>query len=240
MALAHTLSRPWSVRIALVLVAATGAVPASASTLALTDTIYSPTAANSYSLVTASGQDPTLYATVDPTLAYTLSGNQFNGAGQLATTFNFGSAATSSGGPWNFQDSYNFVTPTSAQASSAVISIGSTIPAGLSNLQIRIINGATVSAATPQLGAPTNGVVTGDGWTSYNFANGSYSFTLPAGLTAGNDYILQVRGEATTSASSSYGGTLTFTAVPLPASLPMLLSGLAGLGLVGARRRRAA
>jgi hypothetical protein len=53
---------------------------------------------------------------------------------------------------------------------------------------------------------------------------------------AAGDYILQVRGEATT--GSSYAGTITFTPVPLPSSLVMLLSGLGLLGVAVASRRR--
>ncbi len=212
------------------------AATAGASTLYLTDTVTSPSS-NTYTVTTAAGQDPTLYPTLDPTLAYTLSGNQFNGSGQITTPTDFGAAATGSNGPWNFQDSYNFVISSSAAAQSAVISIGSSLPAGLSDLQVRIINGSLVGNSTPQLGVPTNGIVTGDGWTSYNFVDGSYAFTMPADLTGGDDYILQVRGEATTGQSSSYGGTLTFTPVPVPAALPLLLSGIAGLGVLARKRR---
>jgi hypothetical protein len=210
-------------------------VTAGASTIYLTDTVTSPSA-NVYSVITAAGQNPASYPALDPTLAYTLSGDQFNGSGQIATPTLFGAAATGSNGPWNFQDSYNFVISSSATAQSAVISIGSTLPAGLTDLQVRIINGSLVNSANPQLGTPTSGTVSGDTWMSYNFANGSYAFTMPAGLTGGNDYILQVRGDATLGQSSSYGGTLTFTAVPLPAALPLLLSGIAGIGWIARRR----
>jgi hypothetical protein len=213
-------------------------VTAGASTIYLTDTVTSPSS-NVYTVTTASGQNPASYPALDPTLAYTLSGDQFNGSGQIATPTLFGAAATGTNGPWNFQDSYNFVISSSATAQSAVISIGSTLPAGLTNLQVRIINGSLVNSANPQLGTPTNGTVSGDTWASYNFANGSYAFTMPAGLTGGNDYILQVRGDATLGQSSSYGGTLTFTAVPLPAGLPLLLSGIAGLGWIARPRKRA-
>jgi hypothetical protein len=51
-------------------------------------------------------------------------------------------------------------------------------------------------------------------------------------IAAGN-YILQIRGEA--AAGSTYSGTITFTPVPLPGTVIMLLS---GLGLLGAALRR--
>jgi hypothetical protein len=63
-----------------------------------------------------------------------------------------------------------------------------------------------------------------------------YTATMLNTIAAGN-YILQIRGEA--AAASTYSGTITFTPVPLPATVIMLLSGLGLLGVVAARRRTA-
>jgi hypothetical protein len=54
-------------------------------------------------------------------------------------------------------------------------------------------------------------------------------------LAAGQNYILQVRGEAASAAS--YNGNIVFTPVPLPAGLLLLASGLTSLGAVVRRRR---
>ena len=58
--------------------------------------------------------------------------------------------------------------------------------------------------------------------------------TLSATLAAGT-YVLEVRGMATGTSGGSYSGTLNVAPVPLPATLPLLLS---GLGLLGGLLRR--
>jgi hypothetical protein len=177
-------------------------------------------------LVTPSGL--TGNGTISPTISYTL-GDAFNGSGQLATGADFGATATGSGGPWNFQDDSYFST-TGATLQTAVIS---TSLNALTNLQVRLINLAGNSVA-PVLGSPAGGTLV-DSWQDFTLGSTSYNVTLPKGFSAG-DYILQIRGEAT--GAGSYGGSIAFTPVPLPAALPLLLSALGGLGF--AARRRAA
>ena len=53
--------------------------------------------------------------------------------------------------------------------------------------------------------------------------------TLYATLNPGT-YVLEVRGVVTGSTGGSYAGTLQVAPVPLPAALPLLLSGLGLLG----------
>jgi hypothetical protein len=182
-------------------------------------------------------------STISPTTTLTL-GDAFNGSGQVATPANFGVAATGSGGPWNFQDDFNFATSGGSTIYTATIALPTVTAGGtttgLTDLQARIIygvfNGSPVNGP-PTLGPPAGGTLV-DSWQTLNLGpNGSYTVTMPTGFAAGS-YILQIRGEAA-AAGGAYGGTIGFTAVPLPAALPLLLS---GLGLMGslARRKRAA
>jgi hypothetical protein len=57
-------------------------------------------------------------------------------------------------------------------------------------------------------------------------------------LAAGT-YVLQIRGNVTGAAGGSYAGTLNVTPVPLPAALPLLMSGLGLVGGLFGRRRTA-
>jgi PEP-CTERM motif len=56
----------------------------------------------------------------------------------------------------------------------------------------------------------------------------------PTTLAAGT-YVLEIRGDVTGSSGGTYSGELNLNPVPLPAALPLLLS---GLGLLGFARKR--
>lgn len=167
--------------------------------------------------------------------------NSFNQAGNVSTGSNFGSSATGGGAPWNFQDNILFDTNGASVQAQA-----SALLSNVSDLQIRIValhNPATgnpfdvTSPATASALLGGSSVVTiENGWTNFVGGPVDYTATMLNTIAAGN-YIVQVRGEATT--GSSYAGTITFTPVPLPNTLVMLLSGLGLLGVaVGSRRRR--
>jgi hypothetical protein len=166
--------------------------------------------------------------------------DSFNQGSNLSTGSNLGVSATGSGAPWNFQDNILFDTSgakVQAQASALLTNV--------SDLQIRIIaldNPATgnpfditsAANASALLGGST--VVTiENGWTNFTAGPIDYTATMLNAIPAG-DYILQVRGEA--QAGSSYSGTISFTPVPLPSTLIMLLSGLGLVGAAGARSQR--
>jgi hypothetical protein len=138
----------------------------------------------------------------------------------------------SPGSAWGFYDDFLFSVPTGVSTDS----VTSTINLGnlsISNLEVRLYSESGNSP--PVLGTP-NGTV----WSSWSSPisgpgfTGSYS-VLDTDLSAGT-YVLEVRGNVTGSSGGSYSGTLNVAPVPLPAALPLLLSGLGMLG--GLARRR--
>src|ERR1700722_5277758 len=165
--------------------------------------------------------------------------NSFNQGSNVSTGSNLGASATGSGAPWNFQDNILFTTNGAAVQAQAIAQLTS-----VSDLQVRIIalnNPATgnpfdeTSSANASALLGGSGVVTiENGWMNFVAppAGVDYTATMLNSIAAGN-YILQIRGEA--AAGSTYSGTITFTPVPLPGTVIMLLS---GLGLLGAALRR--
>jgi hypothetical protein len=215
-----------------------------ATTLCRSDTITNTGTISSPTLALATTPYPT-NGPFSGSISYSLGGNAFGGAGQSTVGSDFSTgetvqSATGSTPPdsgWNFYDDYFFSTTTATANNATVISNFSAD--SISNLQVRIFSSGGQSLApnsAPTLGLPTGGAI--DGWTAPLVgSNGSLSILLPTGFAAGS-YDLQVRGEAI-GTDASYGGTLQIAPVPVPAGLPLLLS---GLGLMGGmiRRRRLA
>jgi hypothetical protein len=182
------------------------------------------------------------YQEVGPSGPVTGSGtvNAYSGTVSDFYGDNFtGPTTTITGSPspgWGFYDDFIFSISTGA----SLDSVTSTINLGnlsISNLEVRLYNESGNSP--PVLNNPNGGVISS--WSSPINGGpgitGTYS-VLSTDLGAGT-YVLEVRGNATGSSGGSYSGTLNLAPVPLPAALPLLVS---GLGLLGgmARRRRAA
>jgi hypothetical protein len=226
--LARTLPTRALPLVAAAIVLSLAAHPAAATQLNSTDTV-------TYSggvVVTAGGAA----TSVMPTVSYNLGG-AFNGA-PIANDFP-NPPAMGSGGPWNFYDDYVFTIGGAANIQTAVISFSSGI-AGISDLQGRISSTSTpysaAVAASNLSNPPSSGSVVEEQWTTDQFgSSGFYTVTLNQQAFAPGTYDLQIRGEVDSSKSGSYGGSVSFTPVPLPAALPLLLS---GLGLFGAAARR--
>jgi len=199
----------------------------------LTDTV---TQNGSGSLVVTDPNPSEPVNSVTPTVSYGLS-DQFN-PGPVDENI---SEAAGGGGPWNFYDDYVFTLNAASNIQSALISF-STGLVGISNLQARLFeispltvdtnaqyadNFATANITNP----PADGTVVEDQWTTDELgASGYYTVMLNQHAFGSGTYVLQIRGEvAGTPASGSYGGSISFTPVPLPAGLPLLLSGLFSL-----------
>lgn len=94
----------------------------------------------------------------------------------------------------------------------------------------------------PYLGtAPTVGQAPGaiDFWTTavdLGRSSGTVA-ELPATVLMPGEYVLEVRGDVTGTSGGSFSGTLQLSPVPLPDTLPLLLSGLGFLGSALRRNR---
>ena len=172
----------------------------------------------------------------------TAAGRTGNGQGTLFTSLpaqaiygsQFGpSTGDLAGAPgFSFYDDYIFtVSAATIDSVTSEIDLGSL---SLGNLQERIYS--LGNNTLPVLGAPT-GFQT-DWTTPIGFQAGpTKGMTTVLGatqLTAGT-YVLEIRGEVTGAAGGGYSGMLNLQPVPLPAGLPLLVS---GLGLLGGMARR--
>jgi hypothetical protein len=141
---------------------------------------------------------------------------------------------------YGFYDDFVFtVGSNQADSITSTISLGS--GTGISNLQVRLYDFTANGGAVPLLATPVTGSAF-DAWsTPVSYApgvTGTIAVLNPTTLAAGT-YVLEVRGTATGTGGGSYAGVLNVTPVPLPAGLPLLLSGVGALGGL-LRRRRAA
>ena len=139
--------------------------------------------------------------------------------------------------PFNFLDHWSFTLGANASVSGVAATINFTNGPdgsplfGIENLQLKLVAdqiGGPVLVSWLTVTTPAPGL------------NQLVALVPTAPLGAGN-YDLQVRGTLT--APGSYSGSLIAAppaVVPLPAALPLLLSGLGVLGAVGAGRRRQA
>ncbi len=174
----------------------------------------------------------------------TASGTTGNGAGTAFTTLPASDGYTNTFGPasgplpgspgFTFGDYYVFtVAAATADSMSSEINLGTLSIADLEERVYSVPTNATQAVVT---GTPT-GFQTN--WTTpLSFSAGPESgmFTVlnPTTLAAGT-YVLEITGDVTGSSGGTYSGSLNLNPVPLPAALPLLLS---GLGLLGGTLRK--
>jgi hypothetical protein len=147
--------------------------------------------------------------------------------------------ATSSVGPYDFQDSYRFTIGSGASGDTLVASLGLNNSNGstfnIADLQFRLYEVPTATTA-PIVGGIPAGSIPITAWVGPPSGSNEVEATF-SGIQAGT-YILDVAGIANGTNGGTYFGQLNVnTPVPLPASLPLLLSALAGAFLL--RRRPA-
>jgi len=128
-----------------------------------------------------------------------------------------------------FYDDYVFtIMGASADSITSTINLGNILQ--IDGLQVALFS---YSAGQP---VPVTGTPLAAGWSqTLNGGLGTVAVISPTVLAPGS-YVLEVAGTVTGSAGGSYSGTLNLAPVPLPAGLPLLLSGLGALGFWGRRR----
>jgi hypothetical protein len=163
---------------------------------------------------------------------------QYNFNDSFAMQSNLLTGVTSAIGSYAFQDTYEFSINQSASGDALTVSLNLSVGTpvfDISNLQFRLYE-VTSGAPQPGLGIPPGSTLI-SAWTGTSGpSTGTAVQASFSGIEAGT-YFLDVAGTADGSSGGTYVGQLNLAPVPLPAALPLLLSGL-GLFGGGVWRRR--
>jgi hypothetical protein len=210
-----------------------GALAASAGSATAT-TVSLPTSGGSLSLSYQDLGPGSAFSGGGTISAFTsASGSAFYGDSFTRATTPITDAPT-----WGFYDDFEFSVPTGVTADTITDYINLGNFQSISNLEVRLYS--AVANPTPVLGNPVGGVVPGASWSSPISAGSGNSgmFEILNTTLSSGTYFLEVRGNVDGTGGGAYSGTLNIAPVPLPAALPLLLS---GFGLLGGlfRKRRA-
>lgn len=141
-------------------------------------------------------------------------------------------------GEYDFQDTYEFSVSQAANGDVLAVSLALQAPFqslfNISDLQFRLYE--VTSSSTPGLTPPTGSTIISK-WQGVSGNDNGQSISADFSDLQAGTYFLDIAGTADGSSGGTYVGQLNLSpAVPLPAALPLLLSGLAGLGVMGRRR----
>jgi hypothetical protein len=193
---------------------------------------------------TATGSEGNTYSLAVPG-QYTFT-DTFDGPQTSPLVNSSGVAFESSGSPvgtYDFQDTYEFSLSTPASGDDLVVSLSLQLPPGygagsvynISDLQFRLYK--VPSGSTPGL-TPPSGSTFVTKWTGLSGNDNGTPVSASFDDIASGTYFLDVAGRADGTLGGTYFGQLNLVSpVPLPAGLPLLLSGLAGLGVLVRQRR---
>jgi hypothetical protein len=217
-----------------------GASAAEAAAISPTYEFLNPT--GSANVMTTTGSATALTLPGQYTLANTFNTQQSTATNALIGTTN---PPATPGVLYAFQDTYVFTLPAAAAGDllTATLSLGNIF--SISDLQVRLYGwsdttlagGPAPAATVGAIPSGPGGYVNAIGWQGFTTQPNQNLISLNFGVVPAGTYYLDIRGTATGTSGGSYVGQLNVAPVPLPAALPLLLS---GLGLLGAARRRKA
>lgn len=164
-----------------------------------------------------------------------ITANYGFGQSFTAPTGSYAAGTLGNGNQFGFTASYVIDVPAST-AGAYLFSLNLNAASGLDNLTARLYDYNANGIQNLTLGSTSpigSGLI--EGWSTSDNGYVASTTLAPANVPSGL-YVLEVAGLTVGTTSGAYSGQLSITPVPLPASVFLLLSGLAGL--VGMKRLR--